>query len=237
MGPAGCIRVGQWPGTLPAFRPDGVAVAGGTRVPPLPCGPPQSTSQAVQQALVGVGVHLVGHLRVRSRRFVILSLRPEQVHALVLVGFDCSAPPPGPPPGGRARSRAGLPGELVVRPANIPDIRAVITRSGHILHEDAKHLCYVDCDIRMLSHQVSGPAECQANWIQFWRSKVRCARPNPLGGRLMRRYFPTDSVGRASNSVVADKGKLDSTDSGSWVRLLKAGQWELFLGMQISASQ
>ena len=40
--------------------------------------------------------------------------------------------------------------------------------------------------------------------------------------------FSPDSVGRASYPVVADKGELDSTGRGGWIRLFNAGQWELF---------
>ncbi|MDQ0680887.1 hypothetical protein QFZ30_004269 [Arthrobacter pascens] len=40
--------------------------------------------------------------------------------------------------------------------------------------------------------------------------------------------FSSDSVGRASYPVVADKGKLDSASSDGWISLFHACQWELF---------
>lgn len=44
----------------------------------------------------------------------------------------------------------------------------------------------------------------------------------------MCRQFSPDCVGRASYPVVGDKGKLEPTSSGRWIRPFNACQWELF---------
>ena len=60
------------------------------------------------------------------------------------------------------------------------------------------------------------------------RKEINRSCLNLLRGRLMRREFPPDSVGRAADPVVAGKGKPDRAGRGGWIVLFTACQRKLF---------